>query len=148
MSYYKVVLRAESFQEKCYLLKLNVESVLLVVWLVSAVQSRDVEKLLAGSAAARVKKREQAKKVKTDKRERWNGSIIKGTQIENSAEQEKNRMLQIRDEGDGKAGREGSFLYATCWISFLEFDFTDPGLGARHCACCDGSSVVVALILL
>jgi len=26
----------------------------------------------------------------------------------------KNRMLQIRDEGDGKAGREGSFLYATC----------------------------------
>jgi hypothetical protein len=34
------------------------------------VQSRDVEKLLAGSAAARVKKREQAKKVKTDKRER------------------------------------------------------------------------------
>jgi hypothetical protein len=34
------------------------------------VQSRDFEKLLAGSVAARVKKREQAKKVKTDKRER------------------------------------------------------------------------------
>jgi len=34
------------------------------------VQSRDVEKLLADSAAARVKNREQAKKVKTDKKER------------------------------------------------------------------------------
>jgi len=127
VSCYKEVLGAEGFQEKCYLLKRNEGSVLLVVWLVSAVQSRDVEKLLADSAAARVKNREQAKKVKTDKKERWNGSIIKGTQIENSAEQEKNRMLQIRDEGDGKAGREGNFLYATCWISFLELDFTDPG---------------------
>lgn len=131
MSYYKVVLRAESFQEKCYLLKRNEEDVLLVVWLVSAVQSRDVEKLLAGSAVARVKKREQAKKVKTDKRERWNGSIVKGTQIENSAEQEKNRMLQIGDEGDGKAGREGEFLICYVLNIILRIRFHGSGGSER-----------------
>jgi hypothetical protein len=62
-----------------------------------------------------LRKGEQAKKVKTDKRK----GEMKREHHQRNVDRKRRRtgkirMLQIRDEGDGKAGGEGSFLYATC----------------------------------